>query len=72
VTHAPQVAARADRHFRITRKGDRTRVDMLGDEERAEEIARMLSGATVTDEARAAAKRLMNEAAPQKKARKRA
>jgi DNA repair protein RecN (Recombination protein N) len=72
VTHAPQVAARADRHFRITRKGDRTRVDMLSDDERAEEIARMLSGATVTDEARAAAKRLMNEAVPQKKARKRA
>jgi DNA repair protein RecN (Recombination protein N) len=72
VTHAPQVAARADRHFRITRKGDRTRVDMLSDDERAEEIARMLSGATVTDEARAAAKRLMNEATPQKKTRKRA
>jgi len=72
VTHAPQVAARADRHFRITRKGDRTRVDMLGDDERGEEIARMLSGATVTDEARAAARRLMNEAAPQKKTRKRA
>ncbi|MGN6149501.1 MAG: DNA repair protein RecN [Rhizomicrobium sp.] len=72
VTHAPQVAARADRHFRIARKGDRTRVDMLSDDERGEEIARMLSGATVTDEARAAAKRLMNEATPQKKARKRA
>jgi len=72
VTHAPQVAARADRHFRITRKGDRTRVDPLSDDERGEEIARMLSGATVTDEARAAAKRLMNEAVPQKKARKRA
>ncbi|HEY2034969.1 MAG TPA: DNA repair protein RecN [Rhizomicrobium sp.] len=72
VTHAPQVAARADRHFRITRKGDRTRVDLLSDEERAEEIARMLSGATITDEARAAAKRLMNEAVPQKKKRKRA
>ncbi|HSM95890.1 MAG TPA: DNA repair protein RecN [Rhizomicrobium sp.] len=72
VTHAPQVAARADRHFRITRKGDRTRVDMLSDVERTEEIARMLSGASITDEARAAAKRLMNEAAPQKKARKRA
>jgi DNA repair protein RecN (Recombination protein N) len=72
VTHAPQVAARADRHFRITRKGDRTRVDMLGDDARGEEIARMLSGASVTDEARAAARRLMNEAAPQKKTRKRA
>jgi DNA repair protein RecN (Recombination protein N) len=73
VTHAPQVAARADRHFRITRKGDRTRVDLLSDAERAEEIARMLSGAAITDEARAAAKRLLSEAevAP-KKTRKRA
>ncbi|HEY5338508.1 MAG TPA: DNA repair protein RecN [Rhizomicrobium sp.] len=73
VTHAPQVAARAERHFRISRKGDRTRVDLLSNEERAEEIARMLSGATVTDEARAAAKRLLSEAeATPKKARKRA
>src|SRR5262249_680257 len=29
VTHAPQVAARAERHFRITRKGDQTRVELL-------------------------------------------
>ncbi|MGN6515374.1 MAG: DNA repair protein RecN [Rhizomicrobium sp.] len=72
VTHAPQVAARADRHFRITRKGDRTRVDLLSDEDRSEEIARMLSGAAITEEARAAAKRLLAEAVPQKKARKRA
>jgi len=73
VTHAPQVAARAERHFRISRKGDRTRVDVLTDAERVEEIARMLSGATVTDEARAAARRLLAEAAVSlKKARKRA
>jgi DNA repair protein RecN (Recombination protein N) len=73
VTHAPQVAARAGRHFRISRKGDRTRVDLLDDAERLEEIARMLSGAAVTDEARAAAKRLLAEAeATPKKARKRA
>jgi DNA repair protein RecN (Recombination protein N) len=73
VTHAPQVAARAERHFRISRKGDRTTVDLLSDAERAEEIARMLSGASVTDEARAAAKRLLSEAeATPKKARKRA
>jgi DNA repair protein RecN (Recombination protein N) len=73
VTHAPQVAARAERHFRISRKGDRTTVDLLSNAERTEEIARMLSGAAVTDEARAAAKRLLAEAegAP-KKARKRA
>jgi DNA repair protein RecN (Recombination protein N) len=73
VTHSPQVAARAARHFRISRIGDKTRIVMLEDEARLEEIARMLSGATVTDEARAAARRLMAEAAlPQKKARKRA
>jgi DNA repair protein RecN (Recombination protein N) len=73
VTHAPQVAARAERHFRITRIGDRTKVHALSDDERREEIARMLSGAAVTDEARAAARRLMAEAeGPPKKARKRA
>jgi DNA repair protein RecN (Recombination protein N) len=74
VTHSPQVAARAARHFRISRAKDKTKIEMLDDGERLEEIARMLSGANVTDEARAAAKRLMAEAAqPLKKpARKRA
>ena len=73
VTHAPQVAARADRHFRIARKGDRTRVELLSAEQRIEEIARMLSGAAVTDEARAAARRLLVEAqTPLKNLRKRA
>ncbi|HTQ14355.1 MAG TPA: DNA repair protein RecN [Rhizomicrobium sp.] len=72
VTHSPQVAARAERHFRITRTGDRTRVALLDDEARTEELARMLSGAAVTDEARAAARRLLSEAEPPKKMRKRA
>jgi DNA repair protein RecN (Recombination protein N) len=73
VTHSPQVAARAARHFRITRLKDKTRIELLDDEARLEEIARMLSGANVTAEARAAAKRLMAEAAtPPKKTRKRA
>jgi DNA repair protein RecN (Recombination protein N) len=72
VTHSPQVAARAARHFRITRKGDRTRVDSLADVERSEEIARMLSGAAITDEARAAARRLLAEARGTPKKRKRA
>jgi DNA repair protein RecN (Recombination protein N) len=72
VTHSPQVAARAERHFRITRKADRTRVELLTDDERIEEIARMLSGAAVTEEARAAARRLLDGAAPPKPARKRA
>jgi DNA repair protein RecN (Recombination protein N) len=73
VTHSPQVAARAARHFRISRVNNKTKIELLGDDERLEEIARMLSGAAVTDEARAAAKRLMAEAsAPAKKQRKRA
>ena len=72
VTHSPQVAARASRHFRISRVGDKTHIVMLEDEARLEEIARMLSGANVTDEARAAAKRLVAEAAETKKPRKRA
>ncbi len=73
VTHSPQVAARAARHFRISRVGDKTRIVLLEDDARLEEIARMLSGATVTEEARAAARRLVAEAAqPAKKSRKRA
>jgi len=72
VTHSPQVAARASRHFRIARVGDKTRVALLTDDEREEEIARMLSGASITGEARAAARRLLTEAKAPKKARKRA
>jgi DNA repair protein RecN (Recombination protein N) len=65
VTHAPQVAARAQRHLRIakTPMGDdervATRVTPLPENERREEIARMLAGATITEEARAAAARLL-------------
>jgi DNA repair protein RecN (Recombination protein N) len=69
VTHSPQVAARAARHFRIVRIGDKTRVVMLDEGERLEEIARMLSGAAITEEARAAARRLMAEAVPKKRKR---
>ncbi|MCD1632466.1 DNA repair protein RecN [Martelella mediterranea] len=64
VTHAPQVAARAAGHFLIS-KGDRgkdtvsTHVEVIGPEARQEEIARMLAGAKVTAEARAAAAKLL-------------
>lgn len=64
VTHAPQVAAKAARHYLISKamEGERvaTRVDPLEDEPRCEEIARMLSGAEITQEARAAARRLLS------------
>ena len=65
VTHAPQVAARAESHFLISKepvkKSERvaTRVAALKSDTRREEIARMLAGATITDEARAAAARLL-------------
>src|SRR5262245_4189154 len=68
VTHAPQVAARADRHYLISKsaldKGKRvaTRVAELAAEKRREEIARMLAGAEITAEARAAAERLIKAA----------
>ncbi|WP_421731184.1 DNA repair protein RecN [Brevundimonas sp.] len=63
VTHSPQVAARGHAHWKVM-KSDRdgattTTVVALDDERRREEIARMLSGATVTDEARAAARALI-------------
>ena len=67
VTHAPQVAARAAGHFKIakdsTERGTRvaTRVTALAPDARREEIARMLAGAMITDEARAAAGRLLAE-----------
>jgi DNA repair protein RecN (Recombination protein N) len=66
VTHSPQVAARATHHFRIEKThgadGTRTTVRRLDRDERREEIARMLSGAAVTDEARAQAARLLEAA----------
>ena len=72
VTHSPQVAARAERHFRVSRKKDKLTIDLLDDDERLEEVARMLSGAAVTEEARAAARRLIAEAQAPKRPRKRA
>jgi DNA repair protein RecN (Recombination protein N) len=66
VTHSPQVAARGDAHLLIAKSHDgtvtRTGVRILSSEERKEEIARMLSGAEVTDEARAQAARLLQAA----------
>jgi len=63
VTHSPQIAARADAHWRIAKGGDgerlRTSVEPLPPAAREEEIARMLAGAEITDAARAAARALM-------------
>ena len=69
VTHSPQVAARASAHWRIEKRSQGnttvafvTELDEVG---RREELARMLAGATVTDEARAAAERLIAGAQPE-------
>jgi len=52
VTHLPQVASLADQHFRISKvtdgKSTRTRVHVLGKDERIEELARMLGGVEIT------------------------
>jgi len=62
ITHSAQVAARGNHHLRVAKEGTdtiTTTVDSLNDKERREEIARLLSGASVTDEARAAADSLL-------------
>ncbi len=64
VTHAPQVAARATDHFVIVKTPHgtdavHTSINRMDESGRAEEIARMLAGATITDEARRAAERLL-------------
>ena len=63
VTHSPQVASKGDAHLLINKSSDgtvsRTDVKALDDDGRRQEIARMLSGADVTDEARAQADRLL-------------
>ena len=66
VTHSPQVAARAAHHYRIEKAhgpdGTRTSVRKLSADERREEVARMLSGTAITDEARAQAAKLLEAA----------
>jgi DNA repair protein RecN (Recombination protein N) len=63
ITHSPQLAAYADTHFLVFKEDQgpymRTSVRCLSVQEREDELARMLSGAEITVEARAAAQRLM-------------
>ena len=67
VTHSPQVAARASHHWIVHKGGEadvRTSITPLEPgQQRREEIARMLSGAEITIEARAAADKLLEKAA---------
>jgi DNA repair protein RecN (Recombination protein N) len=62
VTHSPQVAARGDQHLKVAKaewqEGVRSSVQRLDADQTLEELARMLAGAEITPEARAAAHRL--------------
>lgn len=67
ITHSPQVASSAARQWRVMKAPDaegqlQTHVAQLDDGQRLEEIARMLSGSSITDEARAAASKLLEAA----------
>lgn len=64
VTHSPQVAARGDQHWKVLKRQDEegltaTSIEVLSAAAREEELARMLAGAEITGEARAAARALM-------------
>ncbi|HVC00596.1 MAG TPA: DNA repair protein RecN [Steroidobacteraceae bacterium] len=67
VTHLPQVASLADAQLRVTKTteggGTRTRIEPLGAAERIEEIARMLGGIDVSDQARAHAREMLQRGA---------
>jgi DNA repair protein RecN (Recombination protein N) len=69
VTHLAQIAAFAEHHFQVEkaelRGATRSRVRMLAEEERAEEIARMLGGASVSEKFRRAARELLERARDQ-------
>ena len=62
VTHAPQVAARSHNHMRVIKSGAHTDITALSENERVEELARMLAGADVTSKTRDYAKTLLSEA----------
>ncbi len=66
ITHSPQVASRGDQHLHVSKSTDGettiSKVVALSDQERLDEISRMLAGDTITDEALAAAKSLISEA----------
>ena len=68
VTHLAQVASQAHSQFRVTKLSDgkitRTAVKPLGEPERIDEIARMLGGIDITEQARAHARDMLARAAP--------
>ena len=61
ITHLPQVASKGTAHFVVYKRGGRTDITRLGDEERVTEIAKMLSGSEITDAAVAQARILLGK-----------
>ena len=65
VTHLPQIAAQAKNHYKITKRTEEgrtfTSVDVLSEQGRVEELARIMGGVTVTDSAREYARDLINK-----------
>lgn len=65
ITHLPQIASKADEHFRVTKllKNERTstEITLLHDADRVDELARMLAGDSVTDETIAFARGLLKK-----------
>ena len=60
ITHSPQVASKGSRHFLVYKEQSRSNIRPLSEEERIEEIAKMLSGDTITEAALAQAKHLLS------------
>ena len=60
ITHSPQVASKGSRHFLVYKEQSRSNIRTLSQEERVEEIAKMLSGDTITEAALAQAKHLLS------------
>ena len=61
ITHLPQVAAKGDAHYLVTKENDVTSIRLLSREERVREIARLLSGSVITDAAVANAEALLGD-----------
>ena len=61
ITHLPQVASKGDAHFVVSKRDGRTRIARLTDAERVGEIAKMLSGADITDAALTQARILLGD-----------
>ena len=64
ITHAPQVAALGNHHYRVKKDGDNTQIQALAEDSRIEELARMLAGADITQKTRDYAQTLLDDARP--------